>query len=311
MYRCFIKKESKIVFIRKFVLFMRYFLPFIRLLSSLPLGVLYIFSDFIFNLNHYLIGYRRKVVYQNVKNSFPEKSEKEINLIVKKFFHNFTDYIVETLKSITITENEQRVRVQHLNQDVFHDAKNEGKNVIMLTGHVFNWEWISAFAKVIPQEHCHPVYRKINSSFWENEILKIRNKFGNESLEANDVIKHILRTPNDGNSVYMFVADQSPFVDHVDVGTTWLNQKTPVFVGYDKLSTRMDLAFIYCDMKKVKRGYYQVNYYRIQPDGDKFLPLEVVKKFHILLENTINKRPDNYLWSHRRWKYADAIKRMI
>lgn len=311
MYRCFIKNESKIVNIRKFVQSMRYFLPLIHLLSSLPLRVLYLFSDFIFYLNHYLIGYRRKVVYMNIKNSFPDKSEKEINSIVKKFFHNFTDYIVETLKSITISENEQRIRVQHINQDAFKEAKEEGKNVIMLTGHVFNWEWISAFAKVIPQEHCHPVYRKISSSFWENEILKIRNKFGNESLEANDVMKHILRNPNDGNSVYMFVADQSPFVDNVDVGMKWLNQKTPVFIGYDRLATRMDLAFIYCDMKKVKRGYYQVNYYRILPDGDQFESLEVVKKFHHLLEETINKRPDNYLWSHRRWKYADAIKRMI
>lgn len=290
---------------------MKYLLPLLKLFSSLPLRVLYLFSDFIFFLNHYLIGYRRKVVHQNIKNAFPEKSDAEVKLIVKNFFRNFTDYLVETLKSITMSETEQRVRVQHINQQVFHDAKNEKKNIIMLTGHVFNWEWISAFAKVIPQEHCHPVYRKISSSFWENEILKIRNKFGNESLEANDVIKNILRTPNDGNSTYMFVADQSPFVTHVDIGTTFLNQKTPVFIGYDKLSTRMDLAFIYCDMKKIKRGYYQVNYHRIFPDGEKFESLEVVKKFHQLLENTIKKRPDNYLWTHRRWKYADAIKRMI
>lgn len=275
------------------------------------MGIHYFFSDLIFFLNYYFVGYRKKIVYQNIKNSFPEKSDEEIRKIQKKFFLNFSDYIVETMKAITISETELRVRMQHINQKVFSEAQAEKKNIILLTGHVFNWEWITALAEVIPQKNCYPVYRKVNNRFWEQQIIAIRNKSGNQSIEANDVIRHIFRNPNDGNSAYMFVADQSPDNHHIDVGTMFLNQKTPIFIGYDKLSTRMDLAFIYCEMKKVKRGFYQVNYYRIYPDGEKFEEFEVVKKFHQLLENTINKRPDNYLWSHRRWKYADRIKRMI
>ncbi len=261
-----------------------------------------------FFINYYIIGYRKKEVLENLKNSFPEKSEKEIQEISKKFFANFCDYLAEMLKAFTISVTESRVRMQHLNQELFHEAKAEGKNVIMLSGHVFNWEWFNALTTVIPQEHCHPVYRKMSSSFWEEKIKLIRNRFNNHSLEAHDVIKHIFRNPNDGNSVYMFVADQTPNINSVNYGLKFLNQKTPAFIGYDKLSTRMDLAFIYCEMKKVKRGFYQVNYYRIYPDGEGFVEHEVVKKFHKLLENTIRKRPDNWLWSHRRWKYKDAIK---
>ena len=209
-----------------------------------------------------------------------------------------------------MSSHELRVRVQHLNQDVFHEAKAEGKNVILLSGHVFNWEWFNALATIIPQENSFPVYRKVQSSFWEEKVKSIRNRFGNHAIEAKEVIRHIFRNPNDGNSVYMFVADQTPHFSEITYGLNFLNQKTPAFIGYDKLSTRMDLAFVYCDMKKVKRGFYQINYYRIYPDGEKFVEHEVVKKFHKLLENTINKRPDNYLWSHRRWKYQHAIKVM-
>ena len=272
--------------------------------------VLYILSDIIFFLMYNLVGYRKKVVTENLKNSFPKKSESEIDKIRTSFYRNFSDYIVETFKSFTISSKELRVRVQHINQDVFHDAKSENKNVILLTGHVFNWEWFNALATIIPQENCFPVYRKVQNSFWEEKIKGIRNRFGNTALEAKEVIRHILRNPNDGNSVYMFVADQSPHVSEVSFGLNFLNQKTPAFIGYDKLSTRMDLAFVFCEMKKVKRGYYQINYYRIYPDGEKFVEYEVVKKFHKLLENTINKRPDNYLWSHRRWKYQHAVKVM-
>ncbi|OWK74148.1 lipid A biosynthesis acyltransferase [Flavobacteriaceae bacterium JJC] len=289
---------------------MNFLFKIIILFSKLPLKVLYLISDLIFFVIYILVGYRKTVVSENLKNSFPHKTPGERNKIQRKFYLNFSDYIVETLKSFTVSSTELRVRVQHINQDVFHEAKAENKNVILLAGHIFNWEWFNALATIIPQENCFPVYRRVQSNFWEERIKAIRNRFGNEALEAKEVIRHIFKNKNDGNSVYMFVADQTPHVSEVTYGLNFLNQRTPAFIGYDKLSTRMDLAFVFCEMKKVKRGYYQINYYRIYPDGEKFVEHEVVKKFHKLLENTINKRPDNYLWSHRRWKYQHAIKVM-
>lgn len=280
------------------------------LFSKLPLRVFYMISDLMYLVIYHIVGYRRKVILENLQNSFPTKSPFELKEIQKKFYVNFCDYIVETFKSFTISSTELRVRVQHINQEIFHEAKAENKNVILLAGHIFNWEWYNALATIIPQENSFPVYRKVQNGFWEENIKTLRNRFGNQALEAKEVVRHIFRNPNDGNSVYMFVADQTPHISEVTYGLNFLNQKTPVFVGYDKLSTRMDLAFVFCEMKKVKRGYYQINYHRIYPDGEKFVEHEVVKKFHHLLDNTINKRPDNYLWSHRRWKYQQAIKVM-
>lgn len=287
---------------------MNFLIKILYLISKMPLKILYIFSDIIFFLNYYFVGYRKKIITQNLKNSFPEKSPEEIAEIRKKFYLNFSDYLAETVKSFTMSKTETRVRMQHINQHLFHEAKQEGKNIILLAGHVFNWEWMNALATVVPQNNCHPVYRKVNSEFWEKQMKKVRSKFGNEALEANEVIMNIFRSKNDGDSIYLFVADQTPHSSHVNYGLEFLNQRTPAFIGYDKLATRMDFVFLYTEMKKVKRGHYQINYSRIEPDGEKFVNNEVVKKFHKLLENTIKKRPDNYLWSHRKWKYQDSIK---
>ncbi|AZA55079.1 lysophospholipid acyltransferase family protein [Chryseobacterium sp. G0201] len=287
---------------------MNFFIKILYLISKLPLKILYIFSDIIFFLNYYVVGYRKQVITQNLKNSFPEKSEEEIAAIKKKFYLNFSDYLAETIKSFTMSETETKVRMQHINQELFHEAKEEGKNIILLAGHVFNWEWMNTLATIVPQTNCHPVYRKVNSTFWENQMKKVRSKFGNDALEANEVVLNIFRAKNNGDSIYLFVADQTPHFSHVSYGLEFLNQRTPAFIGYDKLATRMDLIFIYCEMKKVKRGFYQINYHRVMPDGEKFAKNEVVRKFHKLLENTLHKRPDNYLWSHRKWKYQDSIK---
>ncbi|MCY0978581.1 lysophospholipid acyltransferase family protein [Chryseobacterium wangxinyae] len=287
---------------------MNFLIKILYLISKLPLKILYIFSDIIFFLNYYFVGYRKKIITQNLKKSFPEKTAEEISEIRKKFYLNFSDYLAETVKSFTMSKTETRVRMQHINQHLFHEAKAEGKNIILLAGHVFNWEWMNALATVVPQKNCHPVYRKVNSEFWEKQMKKVRSKFGNDALEANEVILNIFRNKNDGDSIYLFVADQTPHSSHVNYGLEFLNQKTPAFIGYDKLATRMDLIFLYTEMKKVKRGHYQINYSRIEPDGEKFTNNEVVRKFHRLLENTIKRRPDNYLWSHRKWKYQDSIK---
>jgi len=287
---------------------MNFLIKILYLISKMPLKILYIFSDIIFFLNYNFVGYRKKIITQNLKNSFPEKSPEEIAEIRKKFYLNFSDYLAETVKSFTMSKTETRVRMQHINQHLFHEAKQEGKNIILLAGHVFNWEWMNALATVVPQNNCHPVYRKVNSEFWEKQMKKVRSKFGNHALEANEVIMNIFRSKNDGDSIYLFVADQTPHSSHVNYGLEFLNQRTPAFIGYDKLATRMDFVFLYTEMKKVKRGHYQINYSRIEPDGEKFVNNEVVKKFHKLLENTIKKRPDNYLWSHRKWKYQDSIK---
>ena len=290
---------------------MKILFKIVLLISRLPLKVLYLFSDILFVLIYYISGYRKAIVFKNLKNSFPEKSDAEILKIRKQFFRNLSDYIVETIKSFTISSHDLKVRVQHINQEIFHEANAEGKNMILLCGHVFNWEWITALATIVPQERSFPVYRKMQNKFWEEQLKKIRNSFGNESIEANDVVRHIFRNKNDGNSIYMFVADQTPHHSVVDIGVNFLNQKTPIFIGYDKLATRMNLEFVYCDMKKIKRGFYQINYYKILPDGEKFEEFEVVKKFHKMLQQTIENDPANYLWSHRKWKYADKIKNQI
>lgn len=248
-------------------------------------------------------------MYDNLKKSFPNKDEREIKKIEKAFFHDFSDYIVELLKLMSISEKELKIRVQHINQDLFHQIKLENKNIILLAGHVFNWEWINTLATIIPQKNTYPVYRKINNPFFEEKVRRIRSQFGNQVLLSGEVLRHIIRNPVDGNSVYMFVADQSPFYADVRYGLKFLNQETPVFIGYDKISQKLDFAFVYCEMKKVKRGYYQVNYHRIFPDGDKFREYEVVRKFYKMLEETIHKRPDNWLWSHKRWKNKDKIKK--
>jgi KDO2-lipid IV(A) lauroyltransferase len=277
------------------------------LFSRLPLKVLYFFSDVFSLLNYYIIGYRKKVVFENLKNSFPEKTEPELRRIQKEFFRNFGDFMVETLKAFTISSEELEKLVTYENLDFFEKAYLQKKNVIILTGHTFNWEFTTLFAQKVPQENFYAIYKKLQSEFWDKKIIESRGRFGFSLLESKEVMRHFITQENDGNSVYGFLSDQSPSWGKSQFGVTFLNQKTPVLTGYNRIPRKDNFLYCFAEIVKIKRGKYHIKFIEILPENEKFEEHELVIKFNQYLERTIRKQPENWLWSHKRWKNADQL----
>ncbi len=285
----------------------RIFYAFLYAISLLPFSVLYIFSRFIYIILNYIIGYRKRTITKNLKNSFPEKSEEEIKSIRKKFYKNFADYAVETLKSFSISQEELNKRHTYSNLHIFKECEDERKDVILMAGHVFNWEWFVGLAPNLYTEKTIAVYHKVKNEFWNNRINQIRGKFGTIPLDMKKTARYMMSTPNNGEHAYLFVADQSPKKSAIHYSLNFLNQDTPVFVGFDKIAIKKEMALIFCKMVKVKQGYYHTTFERILPEGENYAPMEIVHKFFENLEETIRENPDNWLWSHKRWKYKKGI----
>lgn len=276
-------------------------------ISLLPLSILYGFSWILYVLLNYIIGYRKEVITENLKNSFPEKSDSEIKSIRKKFYKNFSDYMVETLKSFSITEKELNKRHTYSNLHLFKDCQQEQKDVVLMAGHVFNWEWFVGLGPNVDTEYTVAVYHKVKSDFWNQRINQMRNKFGTIPLDMKQTARYMMGTPNKGERAYLFVADQSPKKSAIHYSLQFLNQETPVFIGFDKISIKRNMAVIYCETVKIKKGYYHTTFHRIMPEEQKFKEFEVVHKFFDKLEKTIIENPDNWLWSHKRWKFKKGV----
>lgn len=285
----------------------RVFYGIIYGLSLLPMRVLYVFADFLFFVLNYIIGYRRKVIYNNLKNAFPEKSHQEIQLIQKKFYRNFADYLLETLKCFSMTQKELDQRHTYSNLEVFKNIHDEKKDIILMAGHVFNWEYFVGLAGHAKRYQTYAVYHKVKNDFWNEQINAIRGKFGTVPLDMKATARFMMGSSNKGENAYLFVADQSPKRNNIQHSIQFLNQETPVFIGFDKIASKKDMAVVYCDTKIVKRGHYHTHFERISPKGAQFEPLEVVDQFFEKLEKTIQKNPDNWLWSHKRWKFKKGV----
>lgn len=280
-----------------------FFRSFAWLLSLLPLRILYGFSDFLYFIIYYIIGYRRQIVLENLQNSFPEKSNKEVRKIGKQYFHNMADIITEVIKIRHIRKKELQKRVTFENLEYLNHLYDQNRSVIAATGHSGNWEWVAMTLAMHTKHTTYAVVKLLSDPFFEQYLSRLRTKFNKESLiKFHEATRAIIRNKNK-LSCYIFVADQTPHRSEIKYRTQFLNQDTPVFLGTEKVAKALDYPVVFLDVKHRKRGYYHVT---IKPLFEK--PKEtgeyVITENHVkMLEQSIREQPDNWLWSHRRWKY--------
>jgi KDO2-lipid IV(A) lauroyltransferase len=253
---------------------------------------------------YYFPGYRKKVVYENLRNSFPEKSEKELNQIAKQFYANLADVSIETLKILGMSKKEIQKRVRFDNIDLPHQYLDKGQSIIVLTGHQCNWEWLLLGSSVECRYPIDAVYKPLHNSFMNKLVFKMRSHFGARPLAMKDVFRSIVRNKTETRALAM-VADQTPAGGEIQYFTKFLNRNSGFFVGSDKIAGYTDFPVLFLDMRRMKRGYYEARFYPVKVTTDSTIEFPVVEEYAHLLEASILQRPGDWLWSHRRWKHTE------
>ena len=274
--------------------------------ALLPLKILYILSDFLFFPMFYIVRYRRKLVYQNMKDSFPEKSEKEIRRMEKAFYHHFCDYIVETIKLLHISDKETRKRVKFHNTEALQEIVDNGGSCLMLLGHYGNWEfvpsvtlWMRKGSVIFAQ-----IYRPLKNKWFDRFFLKLRGRYHSECIAKQDTLRSILRYKSSGRpSITGFMADQTPSPANIHHWVNFLNHDTPVFTGVEKIAHKVGFSVFYFDVEKIKSGYYSVTIREISKNPKETEEFEITNKYMEMMETTILRAPEYWLWTHNRWKH--------
>lgn len=276
---------------------------FFRLLSYLPLSVLYLFSDLIYLIARYVISYRKKVIDENLRFAFPEKNPAERKKIRNQFYRNFTDaFFAETIKMLTISEKELRQRFHVVNQEIIDAEILKGKSALMMAGHVFNWEMAILGVALNTQVTAETVYLKLNNPFFNQLMLKIRTHFGGVMTEKRDFRKSMITMRSQPRIVHL-AADQRPPGSEKRYQRDFLNRPAYFFEGGEFMAKKMELPVFFGTMTKVKRGHYRFEFAKVaEPPYDSHEAHSITDEFCRRLEKNIKNQPDLYLWSHKRWK---------
>lgn len=275
---------------------------FLYLLSLLPLSLLYILSDFIFFILFYVIKYRRNVVFNNLKNSFPLKSEEELKSIEKTYFSYLADLMVETIKMLSASPQFLQKRYSLTNKDLIDKYESENRSYLIAVGHYGNWEWNTVVTPLTLKAQPLIIYKPMNNEDFDNFFKKAREKSGTLMIRMKLALREIVKRKNELTAT-VFASDQTPAHGDAQDWIQFLNQPTSVFVGLEKIAKSTNYPIVFCDIRRVKRGYYSCDFKSVCENPAETADLEITKKHVSLLEDRINQEPAYWLWSHKRWKY--------
>lgn len=270
-------------------------------LSLLPYPLLYLLSDIIFLIMYRVIGYRKEVVFTNLKNSFPNKSKQELKKIMSDFYRHLCDIIMESVKGFTISEKQLRKRLIIKNPEFSNYFADKGQSIIFVGGHYNNWEICAQAFAMYSNHKCIGIYKPLSNAFINDKIYTSRSKYGMHLIS----MKQTKKSFEDGDEpkAIVFGSDQNPANPKRAHWVQFLNQDTGVLFGVERYAKEYDWPVVFVCISKAKRGYYEVEYSLVTDKPNKEPHGKITEDFTKRLEQDIINQPQYWLWSHKRWKH--------
>jgi len=277
--------------------------PFLWCISILPFRLLYLFSDFIYLIVYYVIGYRKKTVRENLALALPHLSAEERLVIEKKSFRHLCDMFLEMIKTMTISKKEISKRFVFTNLEVYKKLESQEKSIAMMLAHYASYEWVISMNAYVTYS-AFAIYKKIANPYFDKLVRNIRSRFKASLITTKETVPYIIKNKNNNElSIYGFASDQSPKVSSAFHWQKFMGIEVPVHTGAEMLSKKYDMNVIFLKVKKVKRGFYEASFEILSENVQEVPNYEITDKFLKLVEQQIYEAPEYYLWTHKRWKH--------
>lgn len=282
-------------------------------IALLPLGALYAVADVTYFVAFHVAGYRKHVVIKQLTDAYPDKSPEEIKDIAKRFYRNFADYIVETIKLLHISDEEMRRRFTFTGTEAMDSLMEKDVAVMVLFSHCFNWEWapsVTLWLHHSPSDKVQfgQVYRPLKNKWMDSFMLKLRSRFNSLNYPMKGVLRELLKARREGvKTATGFMSDQKPIYGDVRHVIDFLNHPTPALLGSAELASKLKMGVVYWDISKTSRGRYHIDVVPVTDNAAEMEVTELTDRYFALLTATINRDPAIWLWSHKRWKYPYAF----
>ena len=278
-------------------------------LSLLPLWLHYLFSDILYLVLAHVLRYRHRVVWKNLKTSYPDKSDKELKTLQRQFYRHFCDILVETVKYTSITDGNIMRRMTFTGSEKVAEILNSGQSVALLLGHYGNWEWVSSLVLwvrplITNNTVMGQIYHPLENEVINRVVLKTRDRMKSDSVSMKETLRWIIGNKREGRPTILgYINDQVPKWENIHHWLTFLNHPdTPVFTGIERIVHSQNQAAVYLDVKRVGRGRYDCEFQVITRDPSTMGEFELTDIYFQRMEQTINRAPQYWLWSHNRWK---------
>ena len=274
--------------------------------SILPFRLLYAVSDLLYILMYHFFRYRKQTVKDNIRLVFPEKSDLEIEIITKKFFHHFCDMILESIKSMNISLDSMKARYTFKNLDIIKDFEKQNKSIVLMCAHYGSWEWIFIL-QTYTTHRGYGIYKRLQNKYFDRLIKSIRARYNSYLITTKETFSVLEEAKKNGIlSMNGFASDQSPKKNKARHWNEFMGIKVPVHTGAEALAKKLDMPVVFFAVERKKRGFYEATFQTLAENPTDFKDYEITDQFLKLVEKQIHEAPEYYLWTHKRWKHREV-----
>ncbi len=280
-----------------------YPLMIFRIIASLPRWLVYIIADIIWFWVFKVFGYRRKVIFRNIRSCFPELSEKEIKRVWSEFGRQFFHVLGEAIFAYKFKLEDWKERIIIEDSDKLKEYLKNNRTVLLTYGHMSNWEWPLVSLSSLLKLETEFLYKPMEKDAVDKTLLEFRQKHGAKGLAKDSAIRHILKHKDRPKMIGM-VADQLPSIGTEKRWLEFFGIDTAFYTGIEKIAIATQSPVFFLDIVRTGRGNYRYSFKEIAAPPYEKGHKGIVEKYAECLEENIRKAPSNYLWSHKRWKYT-------
>jgi KDO2-lipid IV(A) lauroyltransferase len=279
------------------------FLFFILFIGVLPFFVLYLFSGLVYFLLLHVTHYRKEIVKHNLSSAFPELNQNELERLIRHFYKNLSDVLIESIKSFSMSRAQINKRHHILNPEILDPFFKQGKSIIAVTGHYANWEWGSLSAGLQTNYDIVAFYKPLSNKWIDQFLRWSRSRFGTTLASISETTTTFEKFKSK-KTIFIMAADQSPAKAEKAIWVDFLGRDTAFLHGPEKHAINNNYPVFYVDIQRIKLGYYTLELSCLVENPADMPESEITRKFGKRLETTIKAHPENWLWSHRRWKLS-------
>ncbi len=277
---------------------------FLKILTRIPLPVLYGFATLLYFAVYHVARWRRDYAEADVARAFPEKSPEERAAIVRGCYRNLADVMAEACWSFGASAEAIKARVRFADRELIERAIARRQTILLLAAHQGNWEWLLLGAVVSFPIPIDVVYQPQRFAPLDEFLREVRCRFGGRLIPRKEFVYEVV-THGGTPRAYAIIADQTPRKSDPKQWTRFLGQDSAFFVGAGKLARFLESPVYFVSMERERRGHYTVHLDVLgEPPYEDMDDALVVERYARSLERAIIDSPSDWLWLQKKWKYA-------
>lgn len=269
----------------------------------IPFPLLYLISDVLRFLLKHVLKYRVSVIQKNIDFIFPAKSHGWRADVANKFYKNFVDILLESIKGLSIPADKLIKRYRFRNPELMNALYENNKHVIIYSLHQNNWEWAPLCLGLQIKHHIVGAVKMLSNPYI-NDYLQNGRSGNNVSVIPTFKVGSYFQQlkAKEKPEGIVFIADQRPSGKETKIPVTFMGQEINFHGGAARYAILSGYPIVNFDILRIGRGRYEVEAVYLGKEGEYNNPKELTQKYADHISALIHANPSQWLWSHKRFK---------